>query len=174
MIGDGESYQAWTVDVKNLGGVATTWPFGWNGASSGPYTGAPAARFDAATFQALLSSGVIAATDPTGITTNQQWVYVLAPESVVDTAPSAQQMTIAQQIGNFLFSDWGEALAAFPSTLQQELAGMVGFAGNILGMVGAAAAGVVKDTVSPLLTTPVLIGGGVLALAALAFVVRKH
>lgn len=169
MIGDGESYQAWTVDVANLGGVATTWPFGWNGQNSGPYTGAPAARFDTATFQQLLAAGTIGANDPTGMTTNGQYVYVLAPSSVVNSAPSSTQMTVASQVANFFFSDWDQALAEFPGQLEQELKGVVGFAANIAGTLAAGAAGVIKQGVAPLLTTPVLIGGAV-ALGIVAFI----
>lgn len=161
MIGDGESYQAWTVDVANLGGVATTWPFGWNGQNSGPYTGAPAARFDTATFQQLLAAGTIGANDPVGMTTNGAYVYVLAPSSVVDSAPSSTQMSVGSQIANFFFSDWDQAIAAFPGQLATEIKGVVGYAANVAGTIGAGVADVVKDTVAPLFTAPVLIGGAV-------------
>lgn len=173
MIGDGETYQSWTVDVANLGGVATTWPFGWNGSNSGPYTGAPAARFDSATFQQLLSSGVIQPSDPAGVTSNQQWWYVLAPASVVNTAPTETQESVAAQLEDFLLNDWGSALAQFPSQLQTEINGTIGYAGNILSTAASTAAGVVKAAVSPLLTTPVLIAAGVVGLVALGFVFRK-
>lgn len=173
MIGDGETFQAWTVDVQNLGGQAVTWPFGWNGDNNGPYIGAPAARFDAATFAKLVASGVIGSNDPSGVTSNGQYVYVLAPSSVVATAPSNTQMTVSSQLEDFFFSDWPTALASFPGQLQTELNGVVGWAANILQTVAGAAGGVIKAGVEPLLTTPVIIAGAVFALVALAFFSRK-
>jgi hypothetical protein len=163
VIGDGENYQAWTVDVKARGGVVTTWPFGWNGTNSGPYTGAPAARFDVATFQQLLAAGIIGASDPSGMTANGQYVYVLPPASVVDSAPSDQNMSTMDQVENFLFSDWGDALAAFPGQLANELKGTVGYASNLVGTVGSAVTSAAATTIRPLLV-PLLAVGGVLVL----------
>lgn len=174
MIGDGENFQAWTVDVQNLGGQAVTWPFGWQGANTGPYTGAPAARFDAATFQKLVNAGVIGQDDPTGQTANGAYFYVLAPSSVVNTAPTEQQMTVGQQLQNFFFADWGSALAAFPQQLQSEINGVVGWAGNVLANAAKTAGGVVSAGVGGLLTPPVLIAAGVLALVAVAYFAKKR
>lgn len=173
-IGDGESYAAWAVDGKALGGTVTTWPFGWNGENNGPYIGAAALRFDTATFQSLLNSGAIAQTDPAGQTTNGQFVYVLAPASVQETAPSAQQMSTAAQIGDFFFDDWGQALAAFPGQLAKEIKGTVGYAGAILSDVASTAGGVVNAAASALLTGPVLVAGGIAGALALFFTFRKR
>lgn len=166
MIGDGDTYQAWTVDVKALGGVVTTWPFGWNGGNSGPYTGAPAARFDTATFRALLDAGTIGATDPAGMTSNGSYVYVLAPASVVDSAPSDQQMGVLAQLGNFFFADWGSALASFPAQLAREIKGTVGYAADVVGSVGGAVGSVAAQTVKPLLVPLVAIAGVIVLVLA--------
>lgn len=174
MIGDGESYAAWAVDGKALGGTVTTWPFGWNGDNNGPYIGAAALRFPTATFQSLLQSGAIGPNDPAGITTNQQFVYVLAPASVQNTAPSAQQMTTSQQLSDFFFDDWGQALAEFPGQLAQEIKGLVGWAGNILAAVASTAGQVGNAAVSSLLSGPVLIAGGIAGAIALFLVFRKR
>jgi hypothetical protein len=174
MIGDGENYAAWAVDVKSLGGTVTTWPFGWNGGNNGPYIGAPAGRFDAATFQSLLTAGTIGQNDPAGMTNNGQYVYVLAPSSVVNTAPSNTQMTVGQQVGDFFFSDWTEALEAFPGQLAREINGVVGYAGNILSTVASTAGGVVSAGVGSLLTGPVLLAGGALALVAVLYFARRR
>jgi hypothetical protein len=174
MIGDGQNFQAWTVTVQSLGGQAVTWPFGWEGANTGPYTGAPAARFDTATFQNLVNAGTIGANDPSGMTANGQYVYVLAPSSVVNTAPSTTQMSVANQVGDFFFSDWTEALAAFPGQLSNEIKGVVGYAGNILSTVASTAASVVSAGVAPLLTTPVIVAGAVLLLVGVAIFARKR
>jgi hypothetical protein len=174
MIGDGESYAAWAVDGKALGGTVTTWPFGWNGENTGPYTGAPALRFDTVTFQSLLTAGTIGASDPAGQTNNGQYVYVLAPSSVVATAPSNQQMTVGQSLSDFFFDDWSQALAAFPGQLAREINGVVGYAGNILANAATAAGGVVNAAASSLLTGPVLVAGGIAAVIALFLVFRKR
>jgi hypothetical protein len=174
MIGDGENWQAWTVDVKALGGQPVVWPFGWNGDNNGPYIGAPAARFDAATFQSLVNAGTIGANDPAGMTNNGQYVYVLAPSSVVNTAPSNTRMTVAQQVGDFFFSDWAEALAAFPGQLAREINGIVCYVGNILSTVAKTAGGVVNAGVGSLLSGPVLIAGGALALVAVLYFARRR
>jgi hypothetical protein len=174
MIGDGQNFQAWTVTVQQLGGQAVTWPFGWNGDNNGPYIGAPAARFDIATFQNLVSAGTIGANDPSGITSNGQYAYVLAPSSVVNSAPSNTQMSVASQVGDFFFSDWTSALEAFPAQLSQEINGVVGYAGNILSNAASVAGGVVSAGVGSLLSGPVLIAGGVFIVAALLFLNRKR
>lgn len=174
MIGDGQGFQAWTVTVQQLGGQAVTWPFGWEGDNNGPYIGAPAARFDIATFTNLVNAGTIGANDPSGITNNGQYAYVLAPSSVVNTAPSNAQMSVAAQVQDFFFSDWTEALAAFPGQLAHEINGVVGYAGNILANAASVAGGVVSAGVGSLLSAPVLIAGGALALVALVYFQRKR
>lgn len=172
-LGDGDNYQSYGVDVKNAGGQLTNWPFGWQGGTKSPYTGAPAARFPAATFQALVSSGVIDSSAPSGITSNGAYVYVLAPQSVVDSAPSSMQMTVAGQIEDFLFSDWGSAIAAFPGQLQQEIKGVTGYAGAIAGQILAAATGAVAAGAAPLLSAPVLIGGAIVVAIVALVAFRK-
>jgi hypothetical protein len=174
MIGSGQNWQAWTVTVQQLGGQAVTWPFGWNGDNNGPYIGAPAARFDIDTFTNLVNSGVIGANDPSGITNNGQYAYVLAPSSVVNTAPSNTQMSVANQVADFFFSDWTEALAAFPGQLAKEINGVVGYAGNILSNAANVAGGVVAAGVGSLLTGPVLLAGGALAVVAFLYFQRQR
>ena len=104
----GEGYAQWALDTKSLGGVATVWPF------SDSYRGQPAARFDAATFAALVNAGQLS-TSGTQATTSGAWVYVLASAMTGDNQ-------VVQDASNFVQPTPDEeaaAAAASPSTGEQ-------------------------------------------------------
>ena len=93
-ITQGADHATWAAQVKQLGGVATVWPF-----SSSNY-GEPAARFDPATYSDLVNTGELSGIG-SKTTANGAWVYVLATamtgtSDVVNTYDNSAQATDAE------------------------------------------------------------------------------
>lgn len=108
-------YPTWVVMVKAEGGVPTfiptvdQWPGGLP-VTFQPYAGLPAARYSGTMYAALYNAGQIDPNAPTTSTTGGQYVYVVAPPDVADTAP--QTMSVFQSIENTVFGAGDTAAAA--------------------------------------------------------------
>lgn len=123
-LGDGQTYQQWVSSVRTAGGEGgITWPF------ADQFQGSAAARFPVDKYTTLVSAGIV---DPNAV--NQQsgsglYVYVLAPQSVQDSAP--QVMTTYQRLLNYGFSQWDDAVSSFKQGLAME-GQLVGGAFNVV------------------------------------------
>lgn len=80
-------YTAWTMGIKNLGGVVTVWPF--NDANKGK----PAAKFDIATYVSIFNAGRVSPQDVQQATSNNQYAYILAPVDVIEAAKALTKPT---------------------------------------------------------------------------------
>ncbi len=90
------AYASWAQQVKAQGGAAVVWPSNLAPASS---AGQPAARYPAATYQQLVSSGAIDANAQQQATANGQYVYVLANSDVAAAAPALSAINPDEEAG---------------------------------------------------------------------------
>lgn len=133
----GDVYSDWDSQVRALGGTATTWPFSTG--IYGKYHGLSAARFTGVQYATLGNAGKIDVTAPAQATTNNQYIYVLAPDSVQQASPKT--MSLWQRIQNAVFTGGDTAATAIGlpslSGIENTLKGLGGVALLALVVGGA-------------------------------------
>jgi hypothetical protein len=113
----GPAFQAWQQSINAqqapgdlLSAAAVTLPPNLGIGALAGYVGAPAARYSASNYVALANSGAIDTSAPTITSADNQYVYVLAPASVIGSAPHT--MTTFESLQNDVFTAGDEAAGA--------------------------------------------------------------
>ncbi len=101
-------YPTWYNYAKGAGAVVVTWPF--SSGIYGSYYGRPAMRFTAAGYVVAANQGSVDASDITQASSNNQYIYVLAPRSAWAGAP--QTIGAGGSFLNALFGTGDSAASA--------------------------------------------------------------